>query len=162
MLSDPEGLIADFIRVASISGLQACETDIDHENLLAPHNPPKLPDNKCAVYVFSLSRQALTVAAAHMVVLKVGKAGPKTKARFEHQHYGVRRAPSTLAKSLLKATSKWSSLGIHTLTEDDVGEWLKSNTDRDHFFLDSRQEPILDHLEMFLRGRLRPIFEGRS
>jgi hypothetical protein len=161
MLFDPKGLMTDFARVASIGGLSVSETDIAHETLLAPHKSPKLPQGKCAVYVFSLSRRASAEAGSQVVVLKVGKAGPNTKARFEHQHYGVHRAPSTLAKSLVRSSDKWASLGIDSLTEENVDEWLKSNTDRDHFFLDCVNEPFLDHLEMFLRAKLHPIFEGR-
>jgi hypothetical protein len=161
MLLDPTDLMTDFTRVASISGLSVSQADIVHESLLAPHKSPKLPQGKCAVYVFSLLKRGSTEEGPQVVVLKVGKAGPNAKARFEHQHYGVRRAPSTLAKSLVKASDKWASLGIDGLTEKNVGDWLRSNTDRDHFFLDCGHEPVLDHLEMFLRAKLHPIFEGR-
>jgi hypothetical protein len=162
MLVGPDSLIADFVKVAPISGLAVCEADIGHQSVLAPHEPPKLPHGKCAVYVFSLSHDKSTRVMSQGIVLKVGKAGPNTRARFEHQHYGVRRAPSTLSKSLLKATDKWPSLGINALTDENVGGWLRSMTDRDHFFLDCRHEPILDHLEIFLRGKLHPMFEGRA
>lgn len=162
MLTDPVSLISDFARVALISGLAVRETDIAHECLLAPHKSPRLPHSKCAVYVFSLSESSRARAGSQLVVLKVGKAGPNTKARFEHQHYGIHRAPSTLAKSLLKASEKWAALGIDALHEDDVGEWLRLNTDRDHFFLDCGHEPVLSHLEIFLCAKLHPLFEGRS
>ena len=161
MLLDAKSLMIDFAQVAAISGLSVSEADIAHESLLAPHKSPKLPKGRCAVYVFSLSDRSSAEARSRVVILKVGKAGPNTKARFEHQHYGVHRAPSTLAKSLVKASDKWASLGIDDLTEENVGEWLKSHTDRDHFFLDCGHEPVLDHLEMFLRAKLHPIFEGR-
>jgi len=163
MLYDTGSLIADFILVAALSGFSIRETDIVHESLVGPHEPPTLPSGKCAVYVFSLTAWSQAEGAKpEPLVLKVGRAGPNTKARFEHQHYGVHRAPSTLAKSLLNAKDKWVSLGIESLNEENVGEWIKVNTDRDHFFLDASQEQILSHLETFLHGRLQPVFEGRA
>ena len=51
------------------------------------------------------------------ICLKVGKAGPKTQARFTSQHYGV-SAPSTLAKSILKEPSRVAAL----LADDHRGE----------------------------------------
>ncbi len=80
MLTNTNDLIADFVRVATLSGLSIVKRDIAHETLRAPHTQPTLPDNSQAVYVFSLSNPPFTV-------LKVGKVGPNSNARFQSQHY---------------------------------------------------------------------------
>jgi hypothetical protein len=42
-----------------------------------------------------------------------------------------------------------------------VADWIKTHTDRNHFYLDANQSAyLLDLLETFLHGRLRPWFEG--
>jgi hypothetical protein len=96
ILIDAERLIIDFVCVASLAGVGIGQKEIKIEGLSAPHNPPsKLPEEMMAVYVFYWGNQCL----------KVGKAGPKSKARYTSQHYGL-NAPSTLAKSLLKHNGK--------------------------------------------------------
>jgi hypothetical protein len=91
-----EGLVRDFKIATAALGLSCPEIEV--ENQPAPHRQPKLPCGKCAVYVFSLSSAyGCRCPAGRGRVLKVGKAGPKTKARFESQHYNVRSAQSTLS-----------------------------------------------------------------
>jgi hypothetical protein len=42
-----------------------------------------------------------------------------------------------------------------------VGDWLKTHTNRDHFYLSAKRSGfLLNLLEAFLHGRLRPLFEG--
>lgn len=90
--------------------------------------------------------------------LKVGKAGPKSAARFCNQHYGVNRAPSTLAKSVIKSNLVAPNV---TLTTDNVSDWLRTNTSRVNFLLPSRYGPaVLALLEVFVQCCLQPEFEG--
>jgi hypothetical protein len=154
MLSNPQGLLHDFVQVAALSGFDIGPTAILHEVLSAPHQPSSLPKGKQAVYVFSL-------VAPGAVVLKVGKVGPRSNARFLSQHYNPNSSQSNLAKSLLRHPEYWDQLCITTLDEDTVGDWLKTHTDRDHFYLEAKQSKLLlNLLEAFLHGRLRPLFEG--
>ena len=135
--------------------------DIEHESKPAPHIPPPLLPGKCAVYVFSLSMVfGRNCPAGGDRVLKVGKVGPNSEPRFRYQHYKRNSAQSTLAASLLNAKILWPYLGIETLDDSSVGEWLKANTDRDHFLLNAGDRELLHTLEVFVRGLCSPVFEG--
>jgi hypothetical protein len=127
----------------------------------APHRPHKLPEDKCAVYVFSLAQAyGKRCPAGPGRVLKVGKAGPKSNARFQSQHYDPGRAPSTLAAMLVNSKILWPYLGITELTSRQVQDWIRHNTDRDNFYVDSNDAIVLAELERYIKGRLGPIFEG--
>ena len=154
MLADPQALIRDFVQVARLSGFAIGAEAVTHEVLPAPHKPHTLPKDNQAVYVFSLAPPGLTI-------LKVGRVGPRSNARFMSQHYNPNSSRSNLAKSLLWHQETWSQLGIATLDEATVGDWLKTHTARDHFYLNAGQSKLLlNLLESFMHGRLRPLFEG--
>jgi hypothetical protein len=152
MLPNPRQLITDFAHVSEIAGVPVNERDIRHESFQAPHQRPKLPRDCCALYVFSLTTDG-------SIVLKVGKAGPKSAARFESQHYLPGSCNSNLGKSIVLNKEQWNRLGIPGVEEATIGDWLRNNTDRDHFFLTA--SPLVVNLfEVFLHCRLRPLFEG--
>jgi hypothetical protein len=154
MIDNVQSLISDFVTVARLAGFSIASVDITHEMLHAPHRPVSLPFGKQAVYVFSLTD-------VPQLVLKVGKVGSNSNARFLSQHYNPKSSNSNLSKSLLKDQSVWVKLGISNLSEINVGEWVKQNTDRDNFYLNSDFGlPLLSLLEVFLQCRLQPIFEG--
>lgn len=142
-------LLQDFLAAAALAGVRLGPSEISVEREAAPHSPPKrLPPGKMAVYVFSYAGW----------VLKVGKAGPNSAARFTSQHYNPSSAPSTLAASILK---DGQSLGITGLSTESVSSWIKANTDRTNFLLNVECGiPVLTLLEAFLQCRLRPRFEG--
>jgi predicted Zn-dependent protease len=144
-------IVQDFLKAAALAGTNLRESDITVEVTKAPHRPPsRLPPGKMAVYVFSHGT----------TILKVGKAGPNSAARYTSQHYNAASAPSTLAASLMK---EGSIIGIHGLSVESAGNWIKQNTDRTNFLL--RLEcgiPILTLLEAFLQCKLKPKFEGFS
>ncbi len=145
---DVEALVADFIRVADLAGVTILREAIAVEVLPAPHHPPILPAGKMGVYIFQWGNQCL----------KVGKAGPRSHARYTSQHYNPRSSRSNLAKSLLKDCE---SLEIAGLDEHNVGEWIMKNTDRINILLDADAGmPLLNLLEAFLHCRLKPRFEG--
>ena len=149
MHQSPEILVQDFLSVAKLAGVDARALVVDVESEAAPHTPPKqLPKGKMAVYVFSYRGKTL----------KVGKVGPRSQARYTTQHYIPGSAPSTLAASLLKGGGE---IGISGLTEANVTEWIKANTERWNFLLDASQGiHVLTLLESFLQCRLQPAFEG--
>lgn len=156
MITQPTALLADFVCVAHFAGFANAAALVTHEQLPAPHVPPPLPAGYQAIYVFSC-------IGAAAPVLKVGKAGAKSKARFQSHHYSTTSAQSTLAKSLCNHPECWPALGITGLTPVTVDTWLKQQTDRDHFFLPATADPFLVNLlEAFLHGRLRPLFEGKA
>lgn len=142
-------IVARFAQAAGLAGVAIPAPDIEIEFLSAPHTPPaSLPRGKSAVYVFMFGDRCL----------KVGKAGPKSAARFCSQHYGVDRAPSTLARSVVKAQLGGSAV---TLNAESVSAWLCNNTTRINFLLPSSYGPrVLSLLESFVQCCLRPEFEG--
>jgi hypothetical protein len=54
------------------------------------------------------------------------------------QHYLPGSAQSTLAGSLWKTLIQWPYLGTADLSEEQVGDWTRSNTGRDHCLLNAR------------------------
>jgi len=148
-LTVPSSLIDDFYKVASVAGIDMADSGLSVEYLPAPHRPPSaLPKGKSAVYVFMWRGECL----------KVGKAGPKSQARYTGQHYSPLSSNSNLAKSLFSARDE---LGLAGLSESTVGDWIRANTARYNFLLDSSCGiPVLTLLESFLQCRLRPRFEG--
>jgi hypothetical protein len=157
---DQGELISVFLQVAQLARLPLAESDVRVEVTSAPHcRPRKLPKGTHGVYAFFLADKCL----------KVGKAGPKTAARFCSHHYGF-HAPSTLAKSMLAHLEQVAALlpkeraaEVMALSEHSIGDWIEANTGRMNVLLPCGSGPFgLSLLEAFLQCRLRPIFEGRT
>jgi hypothetical protein len=149
--------LAEVFRLARID-LPLC--DIKTELIPAPHRRPRsLPPGTQAVYAFILGERCL----------KVGKAGPKTQARFTSQHYGM-NAPSTLAKSILNDRSRvLDSVSadhrgeVQSLNIDSIGNWLEKSTSRVHIFIPATApDCALALAETFIQCRLRPVYEGKG
>lgn len=159
----PDDLLNGFAVAAHKCGLlsNGASTGIWHQALGAPHKPPSLPPGFCAVYVFSLAaRYGAGCPAAGNRVLKVGKVGANSNARFSSQHYLPRSSRSNLANSLLTERVLWPYLGIDHLDELSVKAWMMKNLDRDHFFVPESHAGVERELERYLRGHLGPVFEG--
>lgn len=142
-------LVDDFRQVAALAGVNIEQRDITVEELPAPHTPPsQLPMGKMAVYVFNWKGTCL----------KVGKVGAKSQARYVSQHYNPNSSKANLAKSILSDQELSKTAG---LSEENIGYWIKRNTDRVNFLLsESQGMPVLTLLEAFLQCRLLPRFEG--
>jgi hypothetical protein len=159
VIQNPLALISEFRSV--ITGLGLVCGDIQHEAQPAPHRPHRLPEGKCALYVFSLSQEyGERCPAGTGRVLKVGKAGPNSNARFQSHHYELGRAPSTLAGTLVASTVLWHYLGITELGSEQVADWIRASTDRDNFYFDSKDNDVLGQYEKYVRARLGPVLEG--
>ena len=89
----------------------------------------------------------------------MGKAGPKSNARFQSQHYGF-SARSTVAGALIANPIIWPLLGIEQLDENNVSGWIKSNAERWNFLIPSAAANITPYLENYLRAALGPALEG--
>ena len=159
MAVDARQLIGEFRGVAEAAGLGG--KGIVHELQVAPHQPHKLPAGKGAVYVFSLSAGwGEQCAAGPGCVLKVGKVGPKSNARFESQHYNADSAPSTLAARLLQHPEVWEPLGLSAPNKASINTWLRARVDRDNFYVAGEDGGLRSLFESFLIARLKPVFEG--
>ena len=148
-MTDANQLVADFVSIAELAGVEIPAATVRAEVLPKPHTSPRLlPSGKMAVYVFLWGD----------LCLKVGKVGPRSQARYTSQHYNPRSSNSNLAKSILKHKSE---LGLVHLGDTTVGDWIKAETGRINFLLDQDLGvPILSLMEAFLQCRLRPKFEG--
>ncbi len=138
-----------FQQAAALAGVPIPLSEIEVQFSTAPHTPPtSLPTGKFAVYVFMFGNRCL----------KVGKAGPKSAARFCSHHYGANRAPSTLVKSLLK---NQEAIGVSGFDDTNVGAWICQHTVRVNFLIPSKYGVFaLSLLEAFVQCRLQPKFEG--
>ena len=145
----PKQTLADFVTVARLAGVTLATDDIRIEVLPAPHVPPtQLPMGQMAVYVFTCGND----------VLKVGKVGPNSQARYTSQHYNPGSAPSTLAKSIIADAEL---LGLGEADSEGIGSWIRSNVDRVNILLPVHLGvPVLTLLESFLQCSLRPRYEG--
>lgn len=142
-------ILDNLIQVLQLGGVAYSEGDIKVEDLGVPHQPPKtIPEGKMAVYSFFYQGKAL----------KVGKAGPKSKARYTSQHYSAGSAPSTLAASL---ENKPEEIGLDKSDVTDSKEWLRKNTQRINFIINSSLGvDVLNLIEAFLIAKLSPVYEG--
>ena len=115
-----------------------------------PHSAlHSLPKGKMAVYTFVYEG----------VVLKIGKAGPNSNARYTSQHYNPKSAMSNLAKSILLDV-EMRDKGIN---EDNVGEWIKQNCRRIDIEIDADLGIFtLEFIEAVLHYKYMPKYEGFS
>jgi hypothetical protein len=160
MLTDPAVLIAEFSAAVEELGLDGWPCGLRGEALPAPHRQPALPPGSGAVYAFALSARATSAAGVGMV-LKVGRVGPNSDARFRSQHYTT-SGRSTLAKSLLAHPILWPWLGITQLDAATVKPWMLANLDRMHVYVPARSPLVLATLEMYVRARIGSVFEGSA
>lgn len=136
-----------FVTVADLAGSPIRWEEFILEFLEAPHTPPTtLPAGKMAIYGFWGAGEWL----------KIGKAGPKTKARCTSQHYNPGSAPSTLADSLAQDPKM---LDLPDFDPARPGDWIKSHTHRVNILLSSRRgKRMLALIEAFLHVRLNPRY----
>lgn len=112
-----------------------------------PHTPHTLKHGTMGIYTFLYGDE----------FLKIGKAGPNSNARFFSQHYLPSSAQSNLSKSILE-DDRMQGLGI---TADNVGDWIKQNTQRIDILLDASLGIFtLELIEAALHYRYEPRYEG--
>jgi len=113
------------------------------------------------VYAFAL-RSSSTATAGGGRVLKVGKAGPNSTARFTSQHYLPTAARSTLAGSIVKYPILWPWLGITPAEAADPRSWMTRNLDRMHIFVRQPSPEFLTTVELYVRARVGSVYEGSA
>jgi len=159
MIENPQELIKDFVKATNERlNIQISVEDIAHELLIAPHQPGDLRPGHGAVYVFTLTSSSVALAGPNRA-LKVGKAGPKSNARFRYQHYKSGSSNSTLAGAIENNPILWSFIGL-TILNKYVGEWIRENTDRDNFYIAEDKKELIYLFEVYVKARLGPVFEG--
>jgi hypothetical protein len=150
MKPNAQAISSRLCKLASLAGRQIAPTEIEVKTSRATHKSA-LPRGKMAVYVFFYKAQCL----------KVGKAGPKSQARYTSHHYNARSSNSNLAKSILQSPE---TIGISPLEPGCVREWIKTNTDRINILFPADRAdlgiPFLTLAESFLQCWLQPRYEG--
>jgi hypothetical protein len=129
--------------------------------LPAPHQPTALPQGRQGLYAFLYGD----------TWLKVGKAGPKTQARWMYQHYNIDAADSNLAWSLAWYADKFPGTfpglpaevkaEISACPLEGIGAWIKRHTTRVELTIPaSLGKDALATLERISLRILQPVFEG--
>ena len=139
--------------IRNVSAAIGRPIDINKINVIdrgQPHLQPHcLPKGKMAVYTFVYEG----------AVLKIGKAGPNSNARYTSQHYNPKSAMSNLAKSIL-SDKEMLGKGIN---EENVGEWIKQNCRRIDIEIDVDLGIFtLEFIEAVLHYKYTPKYEGFS
>lgn len=125
------------------------------------HNPTTLQNGWCGVYVFMNEK----------CCFKVGKAGAKSKARWNSHHYNLdETTPSTMPKSIMKHKQRFKMQypterhhEIDSLSKLNILNWIKNNTSRIEFLIQDNGDPFeLGLLEALAQYHLKPIFEGKN
>jgi hypothetical protein len=156
-MEDMNDVLAEWRAWAAEHGLRGVASR--RESLGMPHRPTPLAPGWQGIYGFRWQSKWL----------KIGKAGPNTQARWLSQHYGLGRALSTLASSLVKyclAPQEHPELpGLRALIRrvdpNELGEWIKRNTERVNVLIGAEAgSEGLAHLEAIAHRRLAPVFEG--
>jgi hypothetical protein len=141
----------------SITGIEVSPTFMPNG---PEHNPTSLQTGLCGVYAFM----------AGDYCFKVGKAGPKSKARWNSHHYNLdETTPSTMPKSILKNIDRFKACfpdtkysEIDQLNKGNIQQWIKGNMSRIEFLMNDQGDGIaLNLLEALVQFHLKPIFEGR-
>ena len=139
----------DFVVVAALAGNQLNDDELFVEYLEMPHLQPKrLPPGKMAVYGFWGFGEWL----------KIGKAGPKSNARYTSQHYHPGRSKSNLSDSLVRDPRMAIVDGFD---KQNPGQWVTQRTHRVNILISKQKhKTLLSLLEVFLQARLKPRYEG--
>jgi hypothetical protein len=150
-----DSLKQEFLQITGIS------VEANFLSMGASHQPSSLPIGMQGVYVF--------LTDAHC--FKVGKAGPKSKARWNSHHYNLdETTPSAFTKSIVKNKPKFKEYFAHSqhseidqLEKGNIGDWIRSNISRIEFLLpESEGRYALSLLEALVQFRLKPKYEGRD
>ena len=160
-MSEAVDVVANFGIWSREQGFGAALAEVKIEPLGAPHQPRPLPKGWQGIYCFRY----------RTTWLKVGKAGPKSGARWVSHHYNPGRALSTLAWSLLRyghlGTCEDSRLPglkvrLQRVGPDQMADWMKSNTERTNILIKAEMgSGGLAGLEAIGHRLLEPVFEGR-
>jgi len=145
-------LLNEFSKIAPYANIADDSLNLQIVDHGCPHKPNGLPEGKMGIYIFIFSDE----------VLKVGKVGPNTGPRWTSHHYGPKRAPSTLSKSLLEDAKSAYNLAPQG-NKLEIGAWMKANLRRIDILVDAAAgNAALAFLEAFLHCRLKPRYEGRN
>ena len=133
------------INTSKILGRPITGEDFYIEHQPCGHISKALPSGKMAIYTFVLNDE----------FLKIGKAGTKSKARYQSHHYCIKSNKSTLANSLVNDPNE------PNITNDNVTQWIRNNCERFDVILDIKLGNMaLSFIEGMLHFKYKPRYEG--
>lgn len=141
-----EGVLCDFQRIPGL--VQSDEwSQVTVQYCANRHERPRpLREGQRGVYAFFQGA----------CWLRIGQTGYSP--RFTSQHYGTKRAGSTLAKDIWSNRQEFGFKG----SEEQVDEWIFANIGRADIVLPAHWPgSVATLLEAYLHYRLSPRFEGR-
>jgi hypothetical protein len=137
-------------HIRKVSAALGRELDMDKIQVIdrgVPHCTPKWRDGLMAVYTYNFQGE----------FLKIGKAGPRSEARFRSHHYNPHNAKSTLAASIL-SDPKMSG---YSLNDKTVGNWIKEHCRRIDVMIPVNMGIFtLELVEAILHYVYEPRYEG--
>jgi hypothetical protein len=155
-------ILADFAVVAGRLQLPGWPAKLAAEVLPAPHAPKALRPGHGVVYIFALAGHSTSQAGVGRI-LKVGRVGPNSNARFQSQHDSPSSARSNLANSILGFPELWPWLGIDVLDQSTVRDWMLGNLGRANIYVPAESAELIPRLEMYVRARLGgSVYEGAA
>lgn len=110
------------------------------------HKPLRLPNGKMAVYTFVYNNE----------FLKIGQVYKNSNARYQSQHYNIKSARSTLARSLIQDNTMTTIVNT-----DNIAQWIKAHCERFDVIIDDKYgKYTLNFIEGLLHHHFRPRYEG--
>lgn len=98
--------------------------------------------------------------------LKIGKAGPRSKARYTSHHYNRNSSESCLAKRIADDADFVQKYAIASVESRDLNEWIRNNCYRINiempFGKDGFDLYTLELVEAIMHNLYPPRFEGTS
>ena len=99
--------------------------------------------------------------------LKIGKAGPKSKARYTHHHYNCNSSRSCLAKQILSDTNFIKNYNVDVSSGKKLNEWIHKNCKRINiempYDIDNEYDLFtLELIEAILHNMYAPLYEGNT
>ena len=147
---DVMSALNDFRIVSALAGDRLTVEDLQIQFIDAPHRQSQdLPNDRMAIFGFWLDGSWL----------KIGKAGPRSQARYKYQHYGF-NAPSTLARSVRNDPRMRQVSGLRDSNGPEWGDWIRRVTNRVNILIPfERGDRLLSLLQAYLHVRLHPKYE---
>lgn len=132
------------------------EINIEIQN--KSHKNPKFCDGKMYVYSFWYNKID--------VPLKIGKAGPKSKARYTSHHYNVNSSNSCLAKQILSDKEFVEKYNVDISSGQSLSNWIHRNCQRINIEMPYDTSTgydlfTLELIEAILHNLYMPKYEGR-
>lgn len=159
MRHDEEALLLRqcLLEAASLGQVELRGPEVQIRFQDPPHDRPRFPYWAQALYVFRFQD----------LCLKVGRAGPNSRARFTTHHYTGSTAyslPNVIndcAEPLATELSRGEVQTLEALPVDRVGEWVAKNCGRINILFPSdHPRTTAKLLEAVLQARFDPCYEG--